>query len=398
MKNICIIVPTSLPIPAIQGGAVETLIEMLIDENEINPNFNITLFAAFNRKNIEKQETYKFTTFLTFNVNHMILFPYKVFQYIMERLLSKNIPFVYSFRHVVEYLRKNNSNFDYIIVSGGDIKSTLVLKEFCEKEKLILHFHGATSTPNQIEEVFQNIVCVSKYSSDLWKKNSRISPLNIRVLKNCIKSNSFKQRISIEERLRLRSRLAISKDEFVIIFTGRIVKEKGIIELIESVNRMDGEATLLIVGSSKFGVHSNTTYEKKVRKLARDSKKKVIFLGYVHNSQVYLYHQISDVAVVPSIWNEPAGLVTIEALTSGLPVLATKSGGIPEYSNHNSTILVDNDSSLIENLSKNLIFLRDNPGKRLLMSKAGEIFARKFDQKNYFINFVELIDEISINN
>ena len=50
MKNICVIIPYSYPVPAILGGAVETLVQFLIDENEKAPSFKFTILATYSKK------------------------------------------------------------------------------------------------------------------------------------------------------------------------------------------------------------------------------------------------------------------------------------------------------------------------------------------------------------
>ena len=91
---------------------------------------------------------------------------------------------------------------------------------------------------------------------------------------------------------------------------------------------------MLIVGNSGFGIETTTNYDQILLEIASQMKDKVVFTGFIHNKQLPMIHSIADIAVVPSIYDEPAGLVVIEALASGLPLIITDSGGMPEYINN----------------------------------------------------------------
>ena len=81
----------------------------------------------------------------------------------------------------------------------------------------------------------------------------------------------------------------------------------------------------------------------------KNHKNKIIFTGYVKHSELKYYHAVANSLVVPSMWEEPAGLVNIEAIKSNLILIASNVGGIPEYTNK-GTILVDRNDNFIENL------------------------------------------------
>lgn len=103
-------------------------------------------------------------------------------------------------------------------------------------------------------------------------------------------------------------------------FIGRLALTKGIEVLLKAFSAASvPEAELWIAGSGK------TDYEQPLRQ--RYASKYVRFLGRV--SQQEFYPQV-DVVVVPSLWNEPLGMVVAEAMAFGCPVIASRRGGIPE--------------------------------------------------------------------
>ena len=62
MKKICFITQCSLPIPTVKGGAVETLVEYLLDENEIDKNFEFTVYSIADKEADKISKKYKYTT------------------------------------------------------------------------------------------------------------------------------------------------------------------------------------------------------------------------------------------------------------------------------------------------------------------------------------------------
>ena len=67
----------------------------------------------------------------------------------------------------------------------------------------------------------------------------------------------------------------------------------------------------------------------------------------------YIY-QLADISVIPSLCEDAAPLVAVEAMASGLPLIVTKSGGIPEYVSRKCALILEKDNQLIPNLQKSL--------------------------------------------
>ena len=71
----------------------------------------------------------------------------------------------------------------------------------------------------------------------------------------------------------------------------------------------------------------------------------VIHVGYINNDELYKYYQIADMQAVPSMWEEAAGLVAIEGMASGLPLVVTRSGGMVEYVDEKCALTVDKEKN-----------------------------------------------------
>jgi 1,2-diacylglycerol 3-alpha-glucosyltransferase len=129
--------------------------------------------------------------------------------------------------------------------------------------------------------------------------------------------NKFQQELSIEEKLRIKSRLGIKLEDKVITYIGRTAKEKNIDEIItlfkEVVSKLEN-AKLLIVGA---GPELDNLKDLVIKEGLAN---KVCFTGMVNPEEVYKYYKISEVFVTASN-SETQGLTYIEALSSGCPIV-----------------------------------------------------------------------------
>ena len=108
---------------------------------------------------------------------------------------------------------------------------------------------------------------------------------------------------------------------------GRIDPRKGIDLAIEALALLPAEATLSIVGGGD-DVH---LAELRALAAARDVGERVTFHGHRDRDGVIAAYDASDVVVFPVVWQEPWGLVPLEAMARGRPVAATGRGGSAEY-------------------------------------------------------------------
>ena len=90
------------------------------------------------------------------------------------------------------------------------------------------------------------------------------------------------------------------------------------------------------------------------------------------------------------MWDEPFGLTVVEAMAAGLPLITTRSGGIPEICEGVATI-VERDN-IIENLANAIFDLYQHPGKRMQMSVASLERSKLFDKETYAKNFYKALE------
>ena len=124
-----------------------------------------------------------------------------------------------------------------------------------------------------------------------------------------------------------RAELGLDEDQRIVLFVGRIEPLKGLDILINAAAMLesDVDCSVLVVG----GDDTARSQVARLRELARERgiEHRVAFVGAVDHDRLPLYYNAADVCVVPSHY-ESFGLVAVEAMASGVPVVASRVGGL----------------------------------------------------------------------
>jgi spore coat protein SA len=132
----------------------------------------------------------------------------------------------------------------------------------------------------------------------------------------------------------------------VVLFVGRLVPAKGAHVLIEAMRILQQrEVNVLceIVGSSFLHGSKASFY---VRGLLKNRPSNVQFKGFCAQTEIAERYRAADILCCPSVWQEPFGNVNIEAMACGIPVVATRVGGIPEIAADGGVLLVEPKSAV----------------------------------------------------
>jgi len=394
MKRIAILLPTLFPVPAVQGGAIETLIEGLVRQNEVTPTFEFTVFSAYNEEAARISKEFVHTRFEYVKASYKMYKPYYFIYRLVKKALHIALPDNLARLKMVRQIKCED--YDWILFEAGEVFSLLCYYKKLDPRKTIVHAHGMITPIPTVDKCFSYFLSISQFVSDYWASKSMRPLETYKVWKNCIPVESFCKGMSKTEQSALRHRLGIETGDFVIIFTGRIIPEKGILELLESIHLIKtNNIKLIIIGSANFKEKTSTEYERKVSAEVSKLGNRVVLTGYIPNVELYKYYQLADVAVVPSIWDEPAGLVVIEAMAAGKPVITTGSGGIKEYVDRESAIFVNRGMSLSKEIAEAINYLIDNPDKRMKMSECAKDKAKNYSMRYYLTQLEDIISEIS---
>lgn len=188
------------------------------------------------------------------------------------------------------------------------------------------------------------------------------------------------------EKKNLRQKFGLPSESIIFIYSGRIHPQKGLDLLIKAVEQVSAqtEATikLLIAGSAVTDEDGSITFEEELRREAAKSAPDIVrFLGYVPNQELAQYYSLSDFGILPTRLLEGNSLFLMECLTSGLPVIATRKGGVPEVVRDGYDGILLEEATLESDLAPAMLkFIED---QALWTSKRSEIASSAAERFNY---------------
>ena len=231
----------------------------------------------------------------------------------------------------------------------------------------------------------QKIICVSDAVRDYVENCEGISPEKTCVVYNVplwLFENGSARPPS-------RHLLGFSEQDCVIVSVGSLVENKGHRVVIEALRRLrpaHPQLKLLILGDGPL----RSELERRVQCYQLASA--VVFAGVVSDPRPFL--ALSDIFVLPTIQREGLSLSILEAMDQGLPVVASRIGGIPEAVEHNrSGLLVPPKDSLA--LSAAIARLASDGSERRAMGAEGRrLVARRFRRDRMIAQIESLYDAL----
>ena len=242
-------------------------------------------------------------------------------------------------------INQDTDNNQLIEIHNRPLLLNFILKNLKKKIPVNIFFHNnplemkGSKTLLEREDIVKNahtIFCVSKYVKNEFLQGFSFIPDNIHVLHN-----------GVEKKLK---KLPLKTKE--ILFVGRLVEEKGIKLFIDSLENLADKLhdwKFCIAGSSHLGGNEkNSNFAKNCAKKFIKIGKQAYFTGYITHSEVQKLMRSASIVVVPSLWNEPYGLVVAEAMSNGAAVITTLSGGIPEIIGRNGVVIKNINQKKLE--------------------------------------------------
>lgn len=400
MKKIAIIAPTNLPIPATKGGAVETGIQQVIDENEKKKRVHIDIFSYYEKVAEEISKNYKATTFYYYRENkirQLECWTRKCLNYIFRKLRIKlkiNPRKGYS-NYIENKIKKEN--YEAILIKNA-VDLVIPIHKVTD-DRICLQLHNDFLNQNiynskKIVNYCDRIITNSEYIKRcvLTIEDAKNKP--ILVNKNCLELKKF-YNVTEKEKKELIEKYKIDDDKQIILFSGRMVPQKGIKELLLAIERLPQEMNwkLYVIGGKWFNKDTKDAFQKEILEMAKKLKNKVECVGFVPYQEIPVWNKIADVVVVPSIWEEPAGRVAIEAQAAGTPLIISDAGGIKEYVSKDSAIIVKRGTNFVEEIKKEILEVLKNKEIRKNMSNAGIRNSKNYTVERYY---EEIIEELNI--
>jgi spore coat protein SA len=178
-----------------------------------------------------------------------------------------------------------------------------------------------------------------------------------------------------------------------LLFVGRLNPEKGIHILVDAIKILNGRnrnVACRVVGSAFSGGTKPTPF---VNSLLKSAPSNITFVGYRVQTEIAAEYRGADILCCPSVFDDPFPGVPLEGMASGLPIVATCVGGIPEMATEGGFVLVEPNSALqLANALDKLI--QDEGLRSKLASEGFESSRRRFAWETVYKQDQNLIDHV----
>lgn len=341
-KKLYIFTAGSEPIPPVNGGGVENVIMSAVKENEKHDCVNMIVYSVFNQKAVNESYNYSFTEFRFWHINKLIkkvdwiiwIIVHNLFRVntILYRNVLQRILIIFKTHFKIKKIVKYESDCSIIIEHSALLLHSLVgvdkgnCKIYFHAHNLIEHSYWMLdSVIKKLDGVISVSIFLQKSNKQLYEKCKKHF-----VLQNGIDKERFIGNCKNSETYKTLLKKYNPDGKKIILFIGRIDEQKGTLETIRAFRKLARDDTrLLILGTVFYCKNVHTKYEKLVISEAKDLD--VVFTGFIDYDLVHFFYKMAYLSVLPSKCEEAAGLVMIESMMSGTPVITTKKGGIPEY-------------------------------------------------------------------
>ncbi len=189
--------------------------------------------------------------------------------------------------------------------------------------------------------------------------------------------------------MNLRKDLNIADSKTLIMFHGRVCKEKGIDVLVEALSQLNKDTFhLVVIGEG------NKHYTKKLKALIDDKQlaDNITMMGYQPNLQQLIAQ--ADFGVLPAAWREPFGISNLEYMMQGKAHISTNNGGQVEYLRHFENALLvepENPSSLASAIQR---LIDDKQLRNDLGIQAKDDFDQHLTYKHFYEKIISLYNSL----
>lgn len=306
----------------------------------------------------------KILTFPTFFNNQLLYYFYTVwgtfitsFKVLKKHKIDKiilNVPYSSLGIYLNPFLRRIKKT--YILHGGWDLEKYSTLKNtnitidkpvyknhlrISKKIKFLIHYY----IQKMCMSFSDSVIVYSNYSKNIALKYFKISSAKIHIISPTLNTLNNTKRINKSEINTIKNNLNVQTNEYLFLIASRIEKRKGIDLAIRAVellkNRNVQKFRLIITGPAGYAewyVYETLVYCRKQNLFTH-----VLFLNELDRvNELYKLYQAVDCVIMPSTSLETLGLVTLESLHFGTPVIGFKSGATKEILyKYNRKLLVD---------------------------------------------------------
>lgn len=421
-SHVAVVTSGYLPVPNVLGGAVEALDMMMVRENEKTPNFEFTVFSSWapGVDEVIRDDAFQHTDFRFIKTPMLVKAADRCIYWAAKYILRKKKLMSYRYiaqrlwyiRKVAKALSKDDTSgkapFDKVMIENhATLFMTMQKYGNAERyaDKVYYHMHNEVTNDfgckHEIAQV-KKVLGVSNYIVETLDRflrehgESGLKPEQKAVWRNGVDTSRFGSEEADKKAQIFRKKYGIDKNDVVFLFSGRLTPEKGAEELLRAFSEVAKKvpnAKLVVAGAFFFNSNIVSPFEQKLRNLASNPtvKNRIIFTGFVNYEDMPAIYAMSDICVLPSIWDDPAPLAVIESLVSGKPLITTRSGGIPEYADEQSAIILERGDQLVDQLADAMTKIARGSDERDAMGAHKTALRSEFSKETYMAQLASLL-------
>jgi spore coat protein SA len=349
--RIAIITPGVFPIPSPTSSSVETVVERIT--NSLSGEVDFIIFGK-KMKALPFKEKRGNISYIRFKNNYIDNVLKTIAKQRYDIIQIENRPKLITIvRQLLPEAKIWLSLHSTKFITKPYISREELVQEVSQADKLIVNSHFLKKyvleqTNCQEEKIFVNHLGVN-----INQFQSKWLPA----------VNSFSKNIKLERNMNGKN---------ILLYVGRLRKIKGVEKLIKimpAVLEKHPDTLLIIVGSAFYNSERKTKYVNRLQILAENLSEYIRFVPFVPHDEIHTWFQSADLVLVPSIGREAFGLVNVEAMACGVPVIATNNGGIPEIIQHGMTGYLVDIPNMEAELVKYIHKMLDEPD---LIQRMGE--------------------------
>ena len=257
-----------------------------------------------------------------------------------------------------EKIKKDLRSTDYDLIASHFALFTFPILGAIKKLPLVIHFHGPWSAESKAEgegilavkakwllerRVYKRasrFIVLSEAFKQVLIREYNIDPGRIRIVRGGVQADRFDTGLTVEQ---AREKLGWPQDRPVVFVVRRLAKRMGLENLIAAIVRVKQripDVQLMIAGSGPL----RSELEDRIK--TASLRNHVRLLGFVPDELLPVAYRASDFSIVPTVALEGFGLITIESMAAGTPVLVTNVGGLPEVVRDLSESMIMPDSEV----------------------------------------------------
>jgi glycosyltransferase involved in cell wall biosynthesis len=226
----------------------------------------------------------------------------------------------------------------------------------------------------------------SAYAQQAWAAYLHCPTSQFDVIPNGIETELFESRCPRQAKISL----GLPDDKLIIGTTARLELEKGVQVFLQAAKILahsNRQLHFVVTGDGSLSADMRASIEKS------GLTDRITMLG--HQEDIPTVTAAYDVAVVPSVWNEPFGWVVLEAMAAGKPVIASRVGGIPEIVTHDKSGLLIKPNSATDLIAAIHTLMHD-PTRRAAMGERGhERVVRRFGRADMIRRTTALYERLT---